>query len=86
MPKLATWRSFDQRPKSLWKRKPNSENQTEQSKYRGHQAPAHMGRGDLSRDDSGGDAGTPVSQECKVGVPRPPMRQERHDGCWQDCR
>ncbi len=45
-----------------------------------------MRRSDLSRDNSGGDTGTPVSQEGKVGVTRPPVRQERHDGCWQDCR
>jgi hypothetical protein len=74
MPKRPTWRSVGQWPKSVWKREPNSENQTEQPKYRRHEYPAHMGSGDLSRYDPSRDAGTPVSQECKVGVTNTPMR------------
>jgi hypothetical protein len=86
MPKRVTWRAFSHWPKSLWKRKPNSEYQTQQGKYRSHEGPAHMRRDDLGRNDPDGDAGPPASQECKVGIARPPVRQERHDGCWQDCR
>jgi hypothetical protein len=85
MSKRTPGRSFGQRPKSVWKREPNSENQAEQSKYRGHKYPAHMGRGDLSRDDPNSDARTPVSQECEVGVTHTPMRQKGHNGCRQDC-
>ena len=41
MPERASRRSAGQRLKSVWKREPNSEYQTEQSKHRGHQGPAH---------------------------------------------
>jgi hypothetical protein len=86
MPKRVTRRSVGYWSKLLRKREPNCENQTEQSKRRGHDRPAHMGGGELSRDDPDGDTRPPFSEECEVSVARTPMRQKRHDGRWQDCR